>query len=555
MNYHQRQASLFDFEKKYNWKFNWDKLVDPLYESQQGKHQPLLLETLGFYDIFMPIRRGRERLGTVFSGAFAKGEVTYPLLRSSWNQLTRQTASPENAEFRQFARVMLETPVFDDPILNAYREALELFARVMAYENNPHTAKRLQELLTRVFSKRFVHSYFMGWALGIPTRQATPIWNIGLEKMDWIKTEIGITRIPTCVLAVIPLNTAGKKRDAVEEMIRIYRFQRRSFMFAQTLPQTVGGPLENYGALFVTSPDPAPSRLQRRRRISDIAERIHQFAMEELGGPVLVGIGESVTPGEILSESYRQAVLALHLERGTSSGVAFFNQGRKEKKEGILEIMRLVRELSGHIMSASYSSTDAVLDEFLQQVLTLSMQDPEEIRRHLQYALIQLIEAVKTRVGYQDKLSDQLREQLVLSLEKAGTTQDTVLVFKDALEKLLYMTQGPGTLNAVFSMEEVRAFVDGHFREPIKLKRLAKMAKVSVSTLSRRFKAATGVGLENYLQNLKLEEARRLLKTGSLPVAQVAKFCGFKPGSHFSRFFRKKTGISPQLFRVKSPRG
>jgi len=69
---------------------------------------------------------------------------------------------------------------------------------------------------------------------------------------------------------------------------------------------------------------------------------------------------------------------------------------------------------------------------------------------------------------------------------------------------------------------------------------------VSAATLSRHFKKATGVGLENYLQALRMEEAKRLLRTGSLPVSQVAKSCGFKPGSHFARFFRRKMGQSPR---------
>jgi len=62
----------------------------------------------------------------------------------------------------------------------------------------------------------------------------------------------------------------------------------------------------------------------------------------------------------------------------------------------------------------------------------------------------------------------------------------------------------------------------------------------------------TGVGMEKYLQNLRLDEARRLLKTGNLPVSQVARACGFKSGSYFIRLFRKKTGLSPQKYRRKS---
>src|SRR5665213_2788002 len=554
VNYHQRPNSLYDFQKKYGHHFNWDRLTDSAFERKHKKNQPLLLESLCFYDIFTPIRSQGKRLGTVFSGAFPDKEVDYPQLRASWKQLTGQTASLESGEFRQFARVMLDTPVVEGPALLAYREALELFASVLAYGKDFRASRRLQELLTQVFSKQFPHSYWMDWALGLPTRQATPHWELSVEKMNWVQSDIGINRIPTTVITVIPLNTFGKRRDAVEEMIRIYRFQRRSFQFARTISQTVGGKLEHYGAVFVTSADPYKSRPERRRQIMEIADRIHSFAVEELGGPALVGIGETVAPGELLSESYRQAVLALHLGRESGTELVFFNPGRAEKPEGVLEIMGLLQELKGQIETESSSGLEAILDSYLKQVLTLSLNDPEQIRWHLQYGLIQMRDAIRNQPNFSEKEGFKQHENLVIAVGKAGTTQEMVLAFKDGLEKLLYLMQGAGALQTSYSMEKVRDYIADHFRESLPVSRLAKLAGVSVSTLSRRFQKATGVGLERYLQNLRLEEARQLLKTGNLSVAQIAKICGFKPGSHFARFFRKKTGFSPQQFRKTTRR-
>jgi AraC-like DNA-binding protein len=197
---------------------------------------------------------------------------------------------------------------------------------------------------------------------------------------------------------------------------------------------------------------------------------------------------------------------------------------------------------------------DAVLDDFLKQVLTLSMHDPDGIRLHLQYALIQMRDTIRARTDLSGKEADQLHQNLILSLEKAGTTQEMIFSFKDALEKLLRLMQGPGELKSAYSMEKVRNHLDVHFREPLRVAKLARLVNVSAATLSRHFKKATGVGLENYLQALRMEEAKRLLRTGSLPVSQVAKSCGFKPGSHFARFFRRKMGQSPQEFRKKSQR-
>ena len=551
VNYHQRPASLFDFEKKYKFNFNWDKLTDESYERERGKDQPLLLETFGFQDMFAPIRRKGKRLGTVFSGAFATQELTRTHLCDSWEKLSGQTASGENAEFRQFVKVMLDTPVLEGAALAAYGEALRLFAVILAYDNHPRVSKRLQKLLTEVFSKQFSHSYWMDWALGLPTRQATPLWNLGVEQMDWVKSDIGISRIPTTVITAIPLNSGEKKRDPIEEMLRIYRFQRRSFRFAQILPQTVGGKLENYGAVFVTSADPAKGRLQRRRQILETAHRVHRFAVENLGGPALVGIGETVAPGEFLGESYRQAVLALHLERGIERKVVTSGPIRPEKKEGVIEIKALLLDLKDLFEKGSFSGLEKTLDSFLKQVLTLSFQNPEEIRWHLQYGLVLLGEAIKDRTDLLKSETSAFVEGLILSLEKSGTVQEMVTTFKDALEKLMDLAQGRSHPQSVYSIGKIKDHLDEGFRGPLKISRLSKMSGISISTLSRRFKKTTGVGLKSYLQNLRLEEARRLLRTGNLPVNQVARACGFKSGSYFNRLFSQTAKSSPQEFRRK----
>lgn len=548
--HHQRLSSMFDLEKKYGFSRKWDKMADQNFTAKQATIEPLLIENLGFYDIFYPIVQKGKHLGTVLSGAFTDKEVSYPSLKSSWTQLSGQSASPENEGFREFTRVALEMPVLEGPTLAAYSEALKLFAHILIYKRSSEAQQRMRELMVGVFAKHMPHSYWMNWALGLPGRQATPTWNIKIQDLDWVRSEIGITRVPTTVITAIPRKSFGRKTDAIEEMLRVYRFQRRSFSFARTLPQTVGGKLENYGAVFVTSPDPAKSRPQRRQQIIEIAERIRKFAAAELEGPVLVGIGESVSPGEVLNESYRQAVLALHLGRQSGKEIVFFNPARAEKTEGPLELRRLLLDLKHQFETASFSGMEAVIDGFLKQVLTLSFQNPEEIRWHLQYGLLLLMEGIKNRTDVREKEARELHESLLQLLERAGTTQEMILAFKEALEKILKLIQGTGVLQASYSVEKIKDYLEGRFREPVRVAKLARLAKVSLSTLGRRFKKTTGVGLEAYLQNLRLSEARKLLKTGSLPISQIAQSCGFKSGSYFIRLFHKKFGITPQKYRI-----
>jgi AraC-like DNA-binding protein len=551
VHYHRRRVSLYDFEKKYNFSFDFGKLTDSVFEASVPKGNPLLMETLGFYDLFTPIRQEGRRLGTVLSGAFADREPTYDHLRNNWKRMTGRNASADDPEFREFVRVMLDTPVLEGPVLSAFNEAMGLFAAMMAGNPPLQAPRRIRQLMEEVFSKHFPHSYWMDWALGLPTVQDTPLWGLQVQDMPWVRSEIGIQRIPTTVMAVVPAGPGDTKRDAVEEMLRIYRFQRRAFRFARELPQTVAGRLENYGVVFVTSADAALPRLAQRRRILETAGKIQKFSSEELGGPAFVGIGETVRPGESMRESFRQAVWALHLQKNQGKRMVFFSQGHTGKSEGAVILARLLLDLKRRFECASFSNFAEAVDGYLKQVLSLSFQNPAEIRWHLHYAIVQAGEAVNHWADRGGKKVSRMVESMIFSLEKSTTTQEMILAFKNAMEKLVAISRKPGRTREFSSMEKVRDHLERHYRESMKITRLAKMTGVSPATFSRWFKKANGVGLEAHLQDLRLNESRRLLKTGSLPISKIARSCGFKSRPYFMRLFRKKTGMTPTAFREK----
>lgn len=68
--------------------------------------------------------------------------------------------------------------------------------------------------------------------------------------------------------------------------------------------------------------------------------------------------------------------------------------------------------------------------------------------------------------------------------------------------------------------------------------------------LRRCFKADTGTTPQDYLNNLRIEFARRLLHAGAkrMTIAEIAYASGFSDPLYFSRIFRRKTGVSPRQF-------
>lgn len=92
-------------------------------------------------------------------------------------------------------------------------------------------------------------------------------------------------------------------------------------------------------------------------------------------------------------------------------------------------------------------------------------------------------------------------------------------------------------------------YLEAHAHENLTLHDLANEVGVSERHLHRLFKEEMRITAADYLKNLKMEEARRLLKTTALSIKEVASKTGFDYLEAFSRAFRRHWGKTPSSFR------
>ena len=100
-------------------------------------------------------------------------------------------------------------------------------------------------------------------------------------------------------------------------------------------------------------------------------------------------------------------------------------------------------------------------------------------------------------------------------------------------------------------VQRVLAFIAAQYQDPtLGLPELARAANLDRHHLGRLFKRYTGSPPMQYLRDYRLQQARYLLGTTDLRVAEVAAACGFADPLHFSRLFRRATGSSPSGHRA-----
>jgi AraC-like DNA-binding protein len=92
-------------------------------------------------------------------------------------------------------------------------------------------------------------------------------------------------------------------------------------------------------------------------------------------------------------------------------------------------------------------------------------------------------------------------------------------------------------------------YLEQHFREHVQLSELAEFCNLSSTHVHRLFQRLLRMSPTEYLLALRLQEARRLLATTDDSLSTIALATGFFDQSHFTKRFRKVTGMTPTQFR------
>lgn len=98
-------------------------------------------------------------------------------------------------------------------------------------------------------------------------------------------------------------------------------------------------------------------------------------------------------------------------------------------------------------------------------------------------------------------------------------------------------------------VQKVQEYINQHYKEEIRLNYLANMVGMTPVSFSRFFKLRTGKSLSDYIIDIRLGFAIRLLVDSTMSIAEICYECGFNNLSNFNRIFKKKKNGSPKEFR------
>ena len=101
------------------------------------------------------------------------------------------------------------------------------------------------------------------------------------------------------------------------------------------------------------------------------------------------------------------------------------------------------------------------------------------------------------------------------------------------------------------NIKKVIDYINENFNASISCSELSELINMDKFSFIRNFKSQTGKAPYEYLLDLRIENAKRMLQSDKYTITDISMMCGFYSHSHFATVFKKKTALSPTQFKSR----
>jgi transcriptional regulator GlxA family with amidase domain len=127
-----------------------------------------------------------------------------------------------------------------------------------------------------------------------------------------------------------------------------------------------------------------------------------------------------------------------------------------------------------------------------------------------------------------------------------------IFVFGDRSEgQAAYAVMGQGRRHEDAVIAQCQVWIAEHYQSQNPVSRMVARSGLAERTFKRRFQAATGYSPVEYVQTLRVEEAKQLLESTNEPTDAIAHQVGYDDPASFRSLFKRKTGITPARYRQR----
>ncbi|WP_145048821.1 response regulator [Paenibacillus xylanexedens] len=283
-----------------------------------------------------------------------------------------------------------------------------------------------------------------------------------------------------------------------------------------------------------------------RSIVEDKLNCIHKKLSESLNVDTGLYAGTFVNEISDVPRSYREAEEAIRHKYAEHSGVVRFME-IKEKPLYVFNVNQddiepLILSLEERSQAACHQMVNDMFNQF--HVRRFS---PQAVTGSLLRYITGIL-AVVNEMGGNDKGLQRLKELAQQSHEgwNLRLLKDAFLVALEEAEEYiaqLRKEQSKGDIS------KIKRYIDSHYTENISLKSIAALFYVNPVYLGRLFRKSYNLYFNEYLLELRIQEAKKLLRQTDLRMYEVAARVGFQNADYFVTQFEKIVAMSPTSYR------
>ncbi|MEK4510559.1 MULTISPECIES: response regulator [Paenibacillus] len=280
-------------------------------------------------------------------------------------------------------------------------------------------------------------------------------------------------------------------------------------------------------------------------------ERLSELIKKHFGFSVTVGIGSTGQGIPSIRQSYIDAVIALRnkISMNHKDVVDFRDITSRSANVGFYP-SEMNEKLLIHLRLHDEEEIKNNLDEILLYIQTKQLSSD-----YIHMIMAGLVSLCLTYIYEMDKRVDQLlpegfspfKEIFNKPSLEAGFTWITDLYLNVARQ-----SKGMKRSKAVKLLNSAREYIDTHYSDnQLKVEDVAKHLYIQSRYLLKVFKQELGISVSDYIFELRMQTAKELLLSGkNLRLTDIAEMVGYSDPGHFSKSFKRNTGLSPSEYEV-----
>ncbi|UQZ37253.1 two-component system response regulator [Paenibacillus sp. PK3_47] len=282
------------------------------------------------------------------------------------------------------------------------------------------------------------------------------------------------------------------------------------------------------------------------RLVEDLHGKINRF----LKLAVSIGIGRPVNGIEEAAESYRSALKALKSAyfTGLDRVITAETGEPAEPQVTLAELTAAQAGVADALKSLDREQLTERAGTLLDKIRGLSAGNRNQAVSYVYNVIIQLDQELAD-YGADAGLHGPDHQPLLERLAEAPAYTVVQQIFMEVLHRMADQLAGQAGAKELPQLSQVKAYVEQHYADNITLESTAALVYMNPYYFSSFFKKHTGQNFKNYITEVRMGHALRLLLQTDLMVYEIAEQVGYNNARHFSDMFKKKFGRLPQEYK------